>query len=82
MKASTWTVAAAKAKLSEVIDLARSHGPQTITRKGRAVAVVVAAEGMGAQDPTQRKPCEVLRRFPAAQVRIGDNASRGSPSQT
>jgi len=41
---STWTVAAAKAKLSEVIDLARSHGPQTITRNGRTAVVVVAAE--------------------------------------
>jgi len=44
MKASTWTVAAAKANLSEVIDLARSHGPQTITRNGRTAVVVVAAE--------------------------------------
>jgi prevent-host-death family protein len=35
MKASTWTVADAKAKLSGVIDLARSSGPQTITRNGR-----------------------------------------------
>jgi prevent-host-death family protein len=46
MKASmsAWTVAAAKAKLSEVIDLARSQGPQTITRNGRTAVVVVAAE--------------------------------------
>jgi hypothetical protein len=28
---NTWTVAAAKAKFSEVIELARSRGPQTIT---------------------------------------------------
>jgi prevent-host-death family protein len=44
MKASTWTVADAKAKLSEVINLARSQGPQTITRNGRTAVVVVAAE--------------------------------------
>jgi prevent-host-death family protein len=44
MKASTWTVADAKAKLSEVIDLARSGGPQTITRNGRTAVVIVAAE--------------------------------------
>ena len=44
MKASTWTVADAKAKLSEVIDLARSSGPQTITRNGRMAVVVIAAE--------------------------------------
>ena len=40
----TWTVAEAKSKLSEVIDLAQSRGPQTITRNGRTAVVVVAAE--------------------------------------
>ena len=44
MRASTWTVADAKAKLSEVINLAQSQGPQTITRNGRTAVVVVAAE--------------------------------------
>lgn len=42
--ADSWTVAEAKAKLSEVIDRARSDGPQTITRSGRTAVVVVAAE--------------------------------------
>jgi prevent-host-death family protein len=41
----TWTVAQAKAKFSQVIEKARSLGPQTITRNGRVAAVVVAAEG-------------------------------------
>ena len=44
MSATHWTVAEAKAKLSEVIDRARSGGPQTITRHGRNTAVVVSAE--------------------------------------
>ena len=44
MAADVWTVAEAKAKLSEVIDKARSDGPQTITRKGRTAVVVVAVE--------------------------------------
>jgi prevent-host-death family protein len=44
MKPRTWTVADAKAKLSEVIELARSRGPQTITRNGRMAVVIVAAE--------------------------------------
>jgi prevent-host-death family protein len=42
--ADNWTVAAAKAKLSEVIERARSGGPQTITRNGRTAVVVVAVE--------------------------------------
>jgi prevent-host-death family protein len=39
-----WSVAEAKAKFSEVIDLAQSHGPQTVTRNGRTAVVIVAAE--------------------------------------
>jgi prevent-host-death family protein len=41
---STWTVAEAKAKFSEVIERAQSAGPQAITRNGRKAVVVVAAE--------------------------------------
>ena len=41
---SNWTVAEAKAKLSEVIESARAKGPQTITRNGRETAVVVSIE--------------------------------------
>ncbi len=39
-----WTVANAKARFSEVLKHARSHGPQTITKNGRMTAVVVSAE--------------------------------------
>jgi len=42
--ADRWTVAQAKAKLSEVIEQARLQGPQTITRNGRNAAVVVSAD--------------------------------------
>ena len=44
MDSGIWTVAQAKAKLSEVIENARTHGPQIITRHGRRTAVVVGAE--------------------------------------
>ncbi len=44
MNTQTWTVAEAKAKFSEVIDKAKSDGPQTITRSGRIAVVVVAAD--------------------------------------
>ena len=44
MGVDAWTVAQAKAKFSEVIDKARSLGPQTITRNGRKADVIVAAD--------------------------------------
>jgi prevent-host-death family protein len=39
----TWTLAGAKARLSEVVDRAQA-GPQVITRNGKPSAVVVSAE--------------------------------------
>lgn len=44
MTAATWTVAEAKASLSEVIERAQSDGPQTITKHGRTAVVVVDAQ--------------------------------------
>lgn len=44
MERSIWTVAEAKAKLSEVIEQAQSRGPQAITRRGHKTAVAVSFE--------------------------------------
>ena len=41
---TTWAVAEAKARFSEVIDRALADGPQTITRKGKEAVVVVSAD--------------------------------------
>jgi prevent-host-death family protein len=42
--AKAWTLADAKAHLSEVVESALNKGPQVITRHGRKAVVVVAAE--------------------------------------
>lgn len=39
----SWTVAQAKAKLSEVIEKARHQGPQAITKNGKNAVVVIDA---------------------------------------
>jgi prevent-host-death family protein len=44
MKGNSWTVAEAKARLSAIINRARSGKPQTITRHCRTAVVVVSAE--------------------------------------
>jgi prevent-host-death family protein len=41
--ASSWTLASAKARFSEVVERAQA-GPQTITRNGKPSAVIVSAE--------------------------------------
>ena len=39
---SAWQIQEVKARLSEVLDLAKTEGPQTITRHGKAQAVIVS----------------------------------------
>jgi antitoxin Phd len=41
---TTWQVQEAKTRFSEVIERARTEGPQTITRHGAARAVVLSVE--------------------------------------
>lgn len=42
--AESWSVANAKARFSELVERARTEGPQTVTRNGREAVVVVSAE--------------------------------------
>jgi prevent-host-death family protein len=39
-----WSVAEAKARLSELLDRTLNDGPQAITRRGKEIVVVVSAE--------------------------------------
>mgnify|MGYP001258039355 CR=1 FL=1 len=39
---NTWQLQRAKAELSKLIDTSATQGPQTVTRHGRAAAVVVS----------------------------------------
>jgi antitoxin Phd len=41
---ATWQVQEAKTRLSEVIERARTEGPQTITRHGAERAIVISIE--------------------------------------
>lgn len=41
---SAWSMTEAKARFGQLVEKTRSDGPQTITRRGRRTAVVVAAE--------------------------------------
>jgi len=52
MADGTWSLAEAKAKFSEVVERARTQGPQHVTRNGRdAVVVVSASEWRAANQP-------------------------------
>jgi prevent-host-death family protein len=58
-RSQTWPVRDARARLSELIDKAVSEGPQTVTKNGKPVAVLVSAE----EWDKRRKPKGTLVNF-------------------
>jgi prevent-host-death family protein len=65
-----WPVQDAKNQLSQVIELARSQGPQTITRHGRPVVVVVDADEFNKLRAPKETPLEFFSRFKGAGLEL------------
>ncbi len=60
---TTWPIQDAKNRLSELLEVVRRSGAQTITRHGKPVAVVVSAETYARLQP-QEKLVDILRDCP------------------
>jgi len=67
---ASWQVQEAKTKLSEVIDRAISEGPQTITRHGKARAVVVSIDEYEALAKKRRNFVDFLLDGPRFDIDI------------
>jgi prevent-host-death family protein len=63
MNMKQWPVQEAKNQLSRVINLARSKGPQTITRHGQPVVVVVEAQAFKKLRAPKETPLAFFSRF-------------------
>jgi antitoxin Phd len=71
---STWQLQTAKARLSEVIRLARTDGPQVVTKQGKEEVVIVAVEEFRKLKQRARQPQSLAQFFaesPLAQANIG-----------
>jgi antitoxin Phd len=68
----TWPLQDAKNQFSQVVELARKQGPQTVTRHGRPVAVVVSAD----EFKTMAQPAESVLEFFAPLRRSGIRLAR------
>lgn len=75
----SWTVAAAKAKLSEVIDRALSDGPQSITRNGRKAVVVVSSEEWERKTQRTGNLAEFFARSPLRGSKLKIDRLKDSP---
>ncbi len=63
-KQKSWSVADAKAHLSEVIENALHDGPQTITRRGKKAVVVVSADEWEQRTRPKQSLVEFFRNSP------------------
>jgi prevent-host-death family protein len=59
----TWQLQEAKNRLSELVDLALSDGPQMITRHGKPTVVIVAADQY-ARETRSEKLSTILQECP------------------
>lgn len=59
-----WQMQEAKARLSEVVKLAASEGPQDITLHGRSVAVVLSREAFEHLSGSGKSLVEFMRQSP------------------
>ena len=79
MSTHAWTVAEAKAKFSEVLDRAKSEGPQAISRRGRKTAIVVAAEEWDRKTKRRGNLAEFFAASPLRGSRLKIKRTRGGP---
>ncbi|MCK5801718.1 MAG: type II toxin-antitoxin system Phd/YefM family antitoxin [Lentisphaeria bacterium] len=63
MHSRTWQLQEAKAQFSEVVNRALEDGPQTVTRRGQSVVVVMAADEARQLAATNR-PRDFFRQGP------------------
>jgi prevent-host-death family protein len=59
-----WQLKDAKARLGRVIDLAMSHGPQIITRRGKDAVVVINAHEYARRKKPRQSLVEFFRKSP------------------
>lgn len=68
---AAWQLQDAKNRFSEVVDEALRSGPQTVTRRGEPVVVVVSIDTWRKLEPTRPSLKEHLRAAPLEGLDLG-----------
>ncbi len=74
-----WQLQQAKARLSEVVDLAMTNGPQVITRHGKDAVVVVSAEEYRRKARPKESLVDFFRKSPLVGVELNLERSKDLP---
>lgn len=79
---ASWSVADAKARLSEVMERARREGPQEISRHGRPAVIVVAIEEWEAKSRRKGSLAEFFLTSPLRGVDLDLDRRDDEPRDT
>lgn len=80
--AKLWQLQEAKNRLSEVVDKAVSFGPQTITRHGKATAVVLSYEDFKRMNRSRGGLAEFFRSSPLHGLDLDLSRHHEAPRET
>ena len=72
MQSGEWQLQAAKARFSELFELARTVGPQRVTRRGRDAVVVISTEEYE-RLANRRQPARTLYELIASSPMKGED---------
>jgi prevent-host-death family protein len=76
---SSWQLQEAKNRFSEVVEEALAHGPQTVTRHGREVVVILAASEYRRMKQPKHSLVDFLQKSPLAGVELDLTRSKELP---
>jgi prevent-host-death family protein len=76
-----WSVADAKARLSELLDHAISDGPQAITRRGTEVAIVVSVDEWHKKSSRVGSLAEFLAASPLRDSELRTERGKAQPRE-
>lgn len=76
---TTWQLQEAKNRFSEVVDEALAHGPQTVTRHGREVVVILSMEEYRRIKQPQKNLFQFMQDSPLYGVELDLTRSKALP---
>jgi prevent-host-death family protein len=79
MTSRVWGLQDAKNRFSEVVDKALTEGPQTVTRRGQEVVVVIAKDELARLRKSRPGLVEFFRKSPLVGVDLNLNHDRSLP---
>ncbi len=77
----SWQLQEAKNRFSEVVDEALTHGPQTVTRHGREVVVVLSIEEYKRLKKPQKNLFQFFQESPLYGVDLDLSRSKDLPRE-